>query len=65
MIRRARSPAKGFYSLPGGQVEFGEIAAYGAAPRGRRGDWARGSRLLRLAGWREVLPRSRPAASII
>ena len=24
-MRRARSPAKGFYSLPGGRVEFGEI----------------------------------------
>ena len=24
LVRRARSPAKGFYSLPGGRVEFGE-----------------------------------------
>ncbi|XUJ32871.1 NUDIX domain-containing protein [Bradyrhizobium japonicum] len=24
LTRRARSPAKGFYSLPGGRVEFGE-----------------------------------------
>ena len=24
LVRRARFPAKGFYSLPGGRVEFGE-----------------------------------------
>ena len=24
LVRRARSPGKGFYSLPGGRVEFGE-----------------------------------------
>ena len=24
LVRRARSPAKGVYSLPGGRVEFGE-----------------------------------------
>ena len=24
LVRRARSPARGFYSLPGGRVEFGE-----------------------------------------
>ena len=24
LVRRARSPAKGFYSFPGGRVEFGE-----------------------------------------
>ena len=24
LVRRARSPGNGFYSLPGGRVEFGE-----------------------------------------
>ena len=24
LVRRARSPGQGFYSLPGGRVEFGE-----------------------------------------
>ena len=46
LVRRASSPAKGFYSLPGGRVEFGEIAAHGAASRGRRGNRAARSRSL-------------------
>ena len=43
LVRRARSPGKGFYSLPGGRVEFGESLHAGAGARGRRGDRACGS----------------------
>jgi 8-oxo-dGTP diphosphatase len=55
LVRRARSPGKGFYSLPGGRVEFGEslhIALH------REVDEETGLRIeiLGLAGWREVLP---------
>ncbi len=55
LVRRARSPGKGFYSLPGGRVEFGEIAAHRPASRGRRGDRRCRIEILGLAGWREVL----------
>jgi ADP-ribose pyrophosphatase YjhB (NUDIX family) len=55
LVRRARSPAKGFYSLPGGRVEFGETlhtALY------REIDEETGLRIeiVDLAGWREVVP---------
>jgi ADP-ribose pyrophosphatase YjhB (NUDIX family) len=55
LVRRARSPAKGFYSLPGGRVEFGEslhVALH------REVDEETGLRIEigGLAGWREVLP---------
>jgi 8-oxo-dGTP diphosphatase len=55
LVRRARSPAKGFYSLPGGRVEFGE--SLHAALR-REVDEETGLRIeiIGLAGWREVLP---------
>jgi ADP-ribose pyrophosphatase YjhB (NUDIX family) len=55
LVRRARSPAKGFYSLPGGRVEFGE--SLHAALR-REVDEETGLRIeiAGLAGWREVLP---------
>jgi 8-oxo-dGTP diphosphatase len=55
LVRRARSPAKGFYSLPGGRVEFGESVH---AALGREIDEETGLRIeiVGLAGWREVLP---------
>ena len=55
LVRRARSPAKGFYSLPGGRVEFGE--SLHAALR-REIDEETGLKIdiVGLAGWREVLP---------
>ena len=55
VVRRARSPGKGFYSLPGGRVEFGE--SLHTALR-REVDEETGLRIeiLGLAGWREVLP---------
>ena len=55
LVRRARSPAKGLYSLPGGRVEFGETLH---AALHREVDEETGLRIeiLELAGWREVLP---------
>ncbi|MGB8398757.1 NUDIX hydrolase [Bradyrhizobium sp.] len=55
LVRRARSPAKGFYSFPGGRVEFGE--SLHTALR-REVDEETGLRIeiVGLAGWREVLP---------
>jgi ADP-ribose pyrophosphatase YjhB (NUDIX family) len=55
LVRRARSPAKGFYSLPGGRVEFGESLATALH---REVDEETGLRIeiAGLAGWREVLP---------
>ncbi|TFV69694.1 NUDIX domain-containing protein [Bradyrhizobium frederickii] len=55
LTRRARSPAKGFYSLPGGRVEFGESLHQALS---REVDEETGLRIeiVGLAGWREVLP---------
>src|SRR6478735_1340407 len=55
LTRRARSPAKGFYSLPGGRVEFGESLHQALA---REVDEETGLTIdiVGLAGWREVLP---------
>lgn len=55
LVRRARSPGKGFYSLPGGRVEFGESLHQALS---REVDEETGLRIdiLGLAGWREVLP---------
>ena len=55
LVRRARSPGKGFYSLPGGRVEFGETLHEALA---REVDEETGLRIdiVGLAGWREVLP---------
>jgi len=55
LVRRARSPGKGFYSLPGGRVEFGESLHAALA---REVDEETGLRIdiVGLAGWREVLP---------
>ena len=55
LVRRARSPGKGFYSLPGGRVEFGESLH---AALHREVDEETGLRIEieGLAGWREVLP---------
>jgi 8-oxo-dGTP diphosphatase len=55
LVRRARSPAKGFYSLPGGRVEFGE-SLHGALHREVDEETALKIAIVGLAGWREVLP---------
>ena len=62
LVRRARSPAKGFYSLPGGRVEFGESLAT-ALHREVREETGLTIEIVALAGWREVLPG--PAGGII
>jgi len=55
LVRRARSPAKGVYSLPGGRVEFGE-ALHTALTREIDEETALRVEIVGLAGWREVLP---------
>jgi ADP-ribose pyrophosphatase YjhB (NUDIX family) len=57
LVRRARSPAKGFYSLPGGRVEFGE-SLHTALHREVREETGLQIEIAGLAGWREVLPSS-------
>ncbi len=55
LVRRARSPAKGFYSLPGGRVEFGETL-HAALHREVDEETSLKIDIEGLAGWREVLP---------
>jgi 8-oxo-dGTP diphosphatase len=55
LVRRARSPAKGFYSLPGGRVEFGE-SLHAALHREVDEETGLRMEIVGLAGWREVLP---------
>jgi ADP-ribose pyrophosphatase YjhB (NUDIX family) len=55
LLKRAKSPGQGFWSLPGGRVEFGESLHTALA---REVDEEAGLRIeiVALAGWREVLP---------
>ena len=55
LVRRARSPAKGFYSLPGGRVEFGETL-HAALHREVGEETALKIEVVDLAAWREVVP---------
>jgi ADP-ribose pyrophosphatase YjhB (NUDIX family) len=55
LVRRARSPAKGFYSLPGGRVEFGETL-HAALHREVDEETALRIEIAGFAGWREVVP---------
>jgi 8-oxo-dGTP diphosphatase len=55
VVRRARSPAKGFYSLPGGRVEFGETL-HAALHREIAEETALKIEIAGLAAWREVMP---------
>jgi ADP-ribose pyrophosphatase YjhB (NUDIX family) len=55
LVRRARSPGKGFYSLPGGRVEFGE-SLHTALTREVDEETGLTIDIVGLAGWREVLP---------
>jgi 8-oxo-dGTP diphosphatase len=57
LVRRARSPARGLYSLPGGRVEFGE-ALRTALHREVDEETALKIEIVDLAGWREVLPET-------
>ena len=55
LVRRARAPAKGFYSLPGGRVEFGETL-HAALHREVAEETGLTIDIVELAGWREVVP---------
>jgi 8-oxo-dGTP diphosphatase len=55
LVRRARSPAKGFYSFPGGRVEFGETL-HAALHREIDEETSLKIDIIGLAGWREVVP---------
>src|SRR5882757_11164313 len=55
LVRRSRSPGKGFYSFPGGRVEFGE-SLHTALHREVDEETGLRIEILDLAGWREVLP---------
>jgi ADP-ribose pyrophosphatase YjhB (NUDIX family) len=55
LVRRARSPGKGFHSLPGGRVEFGETLTE-ALHREVQEETGLKIEIIGLAGWREVLP---------
>ena len=55
LVRRARSPGKGFYSFPGGRVEFGETL-HTALHREVDEETALRIEIVGLSGWREVVP---------
>ncbi len=55
LVRRARSPGKGFYSLPGGRVEFGETL-HAALHREVDEETSLRIEIADLAAWREVVP---------
>lgn len=57
LVRRARSPGRGIYSLPGGRVEFGE-SLHTALHREVREETSLAIDIVGLAGWREVLPNA-------
>jgi ADP-ribose pyrophosphatase YjhB (NUDIX family) len=64
LTRRARSPAKGFYSLPGGRVEFGE-SLHQALAREIDEETGLDIDIIGLAGWREVLPAAAGAGHYV
>jgi 8-oxo-dGTP diphosphatase len=55
LVRRTKSPARGFYSLPGGRVEFGETL-HTALHREIDEETGLKVDIVELAGWREVVP---------
>jgi 8-oxo-dGTP diphosphatase len=55
LVRRAKSPAKGVYSLPGGRVEFGETL-HAALHREVDEETGLKIEIAGLAAWREVVP---------
>jgi 8-oxo-dGTP diphosphatase len=55
LVRRARAPGKGTYSLPGGRVEFGETL-HVAVQREVAEETSLKIEIVDLAGWREVVP---------
>jgi len=61
LVRRARQPGQGAYTLPGGRVEFGETLVE-AITREVREETSLTIDVVGLAGWREVLPN--PATGV-
>jgi ADP-ribose pyrophosphatase YjhB (NUDIX family) len=59
LVRRAREPGRGLYSVPGGRVEHGETL-HEAVAREVREETSLSIGIADFAGWREVLPN--PAA---
>jgi 8-oxo-dGTP diphosphatase len=55
LVRRARSPGRGLYSLPGGRVEFGE-SLHTALHREVDEETGLRIEIVGFTGWREVLP---------
>lgn len=55
LVRRAREPAKGVYTFPGGRVEFGESLTE-ALTREVREETGLAIDIVGLAGFREALP---------
>jgi len=55
LVRRAREPGRGLYSVPGGRVEHAETL-HQAALREVREETALTIDIVGFAGWREVLP---------
>jgi 8-oxo-dGTP diphosphatase len=55
LLKRAKSPGNGFWSLPGGRVEFGE-SLHTALAREVDEEARLKIDIVALAGWREVLP---------
>lgn len=55
LVRRAREPARGVYTFPGGRVEFGETLTE-ALTREIREETQLTIEIVGLAGWREALP---------
>jgi 8-oxo-dGTP diphosphatase len=55
LLKRAKSPGHGFWSLPGGRVEFGE-SLHTALTREVDEEAGLKIDIVALAGWREVLP---------
>ncbi|MEW6768876.1 MAG: NUDIX hydrolase [Pseudomonadota bacterium] len=55
LVRRAREPAKGVYTFPGGRVEFGESLVEAVA-REVREETGLSIDVVALAGFREALP---------
>ena len=55
LVRRAREPGRGLFSVPGGRVEHGETL-HEAVAREVREETALAIDIVGFAGWREVLP---------
>lgn len=63
LVRRARMPAHGLYTLPGGRVEMGETLVE-AVLREVREETSLAIEVLGLAGYREILPRAGSAGKV-